>query len=377
MVIPHPVPTGLRRQRWSTPATEGELSHDLRARPDRPLRRIDRAASVGLGSLHAVPEPRVNSKVFRAYWKFAAERQAIFERRLAGEPAPWSKDPILSTYRFCNAFRAADRVSQELIVAAYADPSLTPADVFLRTVLFRLFSRPSTWTLIEDEVGLLTTETFDPRRLGNRLDGARAAGVTLYTGAFILCAQSAYGYRQKHRNHLALVEAMLSSELPARVQDAGGLEEVYELLLSWPLIGPFMAYQLAIDLNYTTLIDFDEDEFTVPGPGAARGLRKVFADLGGLSEAEAIHWLVGYQARCETELEIAPPRLFGRALHAIDAQNLLCEVDKYARVAFPELRSNRTRIKQRFQPDPDPLPFAFPPKWGLRGLPERVLSAQV
>lgn len=318
-------------------------------------------------------EPRVNAEVFRAYWDFAAERQAIFERRLAGEQAPWSEDPILRSYRFCNAFRAADRVSQELIAVAYADPGLAPADVFLRTVLFRFFSRPTTWALIEGEVGLLTTESFDPKLLGDRLETAHEAGGTLYTGAFILCAHSAYGYRQKHRNHLALLDAMLAAELPARVQDAEDLGEVYELLLAWPLIGPFMAYQLAIDLNYTTLIDFDEDEFTVPGPGAARGLRKVFADLGSLSEAEAIHWLVDYQGRCEAELKIVPPTLFGRALHAIDTQNLLCEVDKYARVAFPELRSNRTRIKQRFEPDLDPLPLTFPPKWGLRGLPECTL----
>lgn len=317
-----------------------------------------------------MPDPRINSEVFRAYWEFAAERQAIFERRLAGEPAPWTENPVLREYRFCNAFRAADRVSQELIAVAYADPALKPADVFLRTVLFRLFSRPTTWDLIEGEVGGLTTETFDSRLLGDRLEKAHAAGQTLYTGAFILCAHSAYGHRRKHRNHLALVDAMLEAGLPAQIQETKALGEVFELFLEWPMIGPFMAYQLAIDLNYTMLIDFDEDEFTVPGPGAIRGLRKVFVDLGSLSESEAIHWLVDYQARCEPELGVVPPRLFGRPLHAIDAQNLLCEVDKYARVAFPALRSNRTRIKQRFAPDPDPLPLTFPPKWELRGLPE-------
>lgn len=313
-------------------------------------------------------EPRVRPEVFRAYWSLAAERQAIFNRRLAGEQAPWTEDPILRTYRFCNSFRAADRVTQELISVAYADPSLTPADVFLRTVLFRLFSRPTTWKLIEDEVGLLTTETFSPEHLGNHLQAARESGSVLYTGAFILCATSAYGHRQKHRNHLSLLDAMLRADLPAKIQNASGLKEVYHQLLAWPLIGRFMAYQLAIDLNYTTLIDFDENDFTVPGPGAVRGIRKVFTDLNGLNEAEAIHWLVDYQARCQDELEITPPKLFGRALHAIDAQNLLCEIDKYSRVAFPEMRSNRTRIKQRFQPDPERLPLAFPPKWKLRGL---------
>jgi hypothetical protein len=257
-------------------------------------------------------------------------------------------------------------VSQDLIAQAYADEGLGGDDIFLRVVLYRLFSRPQTWRLIEAETGTITARSFDPGRIGAVLEAARGEGRALYTAAFILAAAPAYGHARKHDNHLALLEAMLEAGLPARVAAAGSLAEVYRLLGEWPLIGPFMAYQLAIDLNYTTLVDFDEDDFTVPGPGALRGLAKVFADLGGRSPSGAVHWLVDYQHRAEAELGIAPPRLFGRPLHAIDAQNLLCEVDKYARVAFPELRSERTRIKQRFSPDPAPLVLAFPPKWRLQ-----------
>ncbi|MGN6254725.1 MAG: nucleotide kinase domain-containing protein [Solirubrobacterales bacterium] len=318
--------------------------------------------------------------MFEAYWSFAAERHAVFERRLTNRSSPWTTDPIIARYRFCNSFRAADRVTQELVAVAYADPAHTAEDIFIRTVCFRLFSRPETWRLIETEAGPLTAASFDAELIGERLEEARADGVRLYTGAFILAAGPAYGHRRKHRNHLALLEAMIAAELPAQVAAANSLREVYELLLAWPLIGPFMAYQLAIDLNYTTLINFDEDDFTVPGPGALRGLAKVFVDLGDLDPAGAIRWLVGYQERCEAELDIVPPRLFGRPLHAIDAQNLLCEIDKYARVAFPELKSNRSRIKQRFEATSDPLPMAFPPKWGLqmpsKGCPsDHLLSA--
>jgi alpha-glutamyl/putrescinyl thymine pyrophosphorylase clade 1 len=327
--------------------------------------RLVPACPLSLGGFGTVPGPTVRAAVFEAYWAFASDRHAVFERRISGGPGPWTTDPIIEEYRFCNAFRAADRVTQELVAAAYANRDQRPDDVFLRTLCFRLFSRPETWRLIEAEVGQLGVGTFDAARLGDRLEDARSAGARLYTGAFILAAGPAYGHRRKHRNHLALLEAMLEAEMPARVAGAGSLGEVYELLLAWPLIGPFMAYQLATDLNYTTLIDFDEDDFTMPGPGALRGLGKVFVELGDLDPAGAIHWLCRYQGRCEEELGIAPPRLFGRPLHAIDVQNLLCELDKYARVAFPELKSNRSRIKQRFEADPTPLPMAFPPKWDL------------
>jgi 5-hmdU DNA kinase, helical domain len=62
--------------------------------------------------------------------------------------------------------------------------------------------------------------------------------------------------------------------------------------------------------------------------------------------------------------------LDGRRLQLIDCQNLFCEVDKYARLAHPEITgySGRTRIKQRFAPSDHTLTSWFPPKWGLNGL---------
>ncbi|HEV2187580.1 MAG TPA: nucleotide kinase domain-containing protein, partial [Stellaceae bacterium] len=72
--------------------------------------------------------------VFDSYWRFAAERQAIFVRRLAGMPAPWTDDPILARHRFTNAYRAADRVSQFLIrEVIYGDGrSRTPRETLFR-----------------------------------------------------------------------------------------------------------------------------------------------------------------------------------------------------------------------------------------------------
>ena len=54
----------------------------------------------------------------------------------------------------------------------------------------------------------------------------------------------------------------------------------------------------------------------------------------------------------------------------IDAQNLFCEISKYARVVHPDVAgtSGRTRIKQRFHANPEPLRYWFPPKWGLNNL---------
>ena len=116
------------------------------------------------------------------------------------------------------------------------------------------------------------------------------------------------------------------------------------------MIGPFMGYQLAIDLNYSEQLNFDEDDFTVPGPGAVRGLDKVFSDFAGHTPAQLITRMVDRQEEEFARLGLSWSGLFGhRRLHAIDCQGLFCETDKYARARFPDLKSNRVRIKQEFR----------------------------
>jgi len=313
-------------------------------------------------------EPTVRPEVFDTYWRFAAERQSIFHRRATGSPLPWTDDPILSRFKFCNTFRASDRVSQYLIRQVIHGPmadGVSAEDMFLRIALFRLFSKESTWEALEATTGGVCAATLDTDRLGAVLASKKAQG-PIYTAAFILCAANPYGFTAKHRNHLELVRRMLGpGGIGGDIARARSLGEVYELLLAWPMFGPFLAYQVAIDLNYSEHLDFSEDEFTVPGPGAVRGLKKVFLDFGGHRPEALIQRMVEQQEAHFERLGIDFEDLFGRRLHAIDCQGLFCETDKYSRVAFPALKSNRQRIKQTYTSNPEPLQLFYPPKWGL------------
>jgi hypothetical protein len=311
---------------------------------------------------------RRREDVHRAYWYLAAERQRIFEERVNGRVGPWTDDAILANYRFTNPWRASDRVSQFLIRdVIYSERDLPPEDQVVRIVLFRLFSRPATWRALELELGPIRRATLGTRHLPALLERLRQEG-PIYTSAFILCANNAYGHQRKHLNHLALVSDMVRrGRLPRALARARSLRSVYEALADFPLIGPFMAYQLAIDLNYSTLIDFSEDEFTAPGPGAERGILKVYPGATRREMAQIVHRTVEEQETQCAALGHPLLRLAGRRpLHAIDCQNLFCELDKYARERFPAIRSSRVRIKARFAQSAEPLPRPFyPPKWGL------------
>jgi hypothetical protein len=310
-------------------------------------------------------EPITRPGVYDLYWYFAAERQQVFKNRTAGQPGPWSDDPILQTYKFCNVFRAADRVSQFLIREVIYSNDASPADQLFQIVLFRLFSRPETWSGLVQELGHAPT-IEDLVRLPSALEAVRQKQGKLYTHAFILCAADAYGQGAKHLNHVELLRHMFVADgLAEKLLGAGSLQEIFDLLHGYPLIGDFMAYQIAIDLNYSDLINFSENDFTQPGPGAKRGLAKAFISLGDFTAAETILWMVDRQEQEFARLGLEFGGLFGRPIQAIDAQGLFCELDKYTRVARPDLASARTKIKQKFAPSSEPLPLFYPPKWNL------------
>ena len=122
------------------------------------------------------------------------------------------------------------------------------------------------------------------------------------------------------------------------------------------------------DINYSPVLNFDEDDFITPGDGAMRGIQKCFDRRVSVPEAQSIIYnFVNEQEFYFEGLGYEPVTLFGRRrLHAIDIQNLFCEVDKYARVAHPEFKvKDGERIKQSLKPvGPLPVPF-FPPKWKI------------
>ncbi|MCL1923879.1 MAG: putative DNA base hypermodification protein [Propionibacteriaceae bacterium] len=304
--------------------------------------------------------------VYEKYWHFVGERQRIFDKRVRGEAPPWTDDPIFTHYKFCNVFRSADRESQYMI-RDICYGGAQAKDLAFEIVAFRTFSRGDVWDKIKTMLGHAPNlNDLDDGSFENALTTLKESGQKLYTGSFILCANEAYGRKGKHLNHVEMFRAMfLDGDLYERVIEADTFGEVYEKLHSYPLMGDFMSYQTAIDLNYSELIDFSENDFTKAGPGALRGIDKVFADSNGWTPEEVIMWMVDHQEEELDRLGIEFGGLFGRPLHAIDAQNVFCETDKYCRQAVPELASNRTRIKTKFAAKTQPIRYFFPPKWGL------------
>ena len=310
---------------------------------------------------------------FDAYWYFATARQEIFHARISGSSATSDcfQDEILRDYRFTNAYRASDRVSQYLIreIIGGPDQSWSKENLFFRTMLFKIFNKIDTWEALEAEFGEIVIERFDFTAFDQLLADRQDVKIRNYSAAYIMpSAGGVFGHVRKHSNHLALLRWMIDERFPERLSRLDSMADGYALMLTAPSFGPFLAYQFVTDLNYSPLTAYNEMEFVVAGPGARDGISKCFEGSDRVSTENIIAHMAKHQFEYFAELGHDFRDLWGRPLQLIDCQNLFCETSKYTRVAFPDIAgiSGRLRIKQKYRQSQREVqrPF-YPEKWKI------------
>lgn len=310
---------------------------------------------------------------FDAYWYFAFARQDIFHSRFSERKISviQLEDDILRNYRFTNAYRASDRVSQYLIreVIGNDDHDWSDENIFFRIMLFKIFNKIETWQALEEKFGSISLRKFEFSIFDNFLSERQDLEIRNYSAAYIMpSAGNVFGHKRKHSNHLALIQWMLDKKFPNRLKQLPSMKDGYELILSAPSLGPFLAFQFITDLNYSNLTDYSEMEFVVAGPGAHDGISKCFVGSDKVSAESIIAYMANHQIEYFDKFEYQFNDLWGRSLQLIDCQNLFCEISKYTRVAFPEIQgvSGRSRIKQKYNQNKEQLNKPqYPEKWGI------------
>lgn len=306
-------------------------------------------------------------EVFDLYWYFACERQNIFWKKINGDPAPWTHDKILQEYKFCNSYRVNDRVSQYLLKnVIYNGNNYNYEDMLFRIILFKLFNKESTWELLSKNFGDILLKDFNTKKYSIVLENAISNGTKIYNDAYISCANKAFGYDRKHDNHLALLDKMFNiDKMQDKIIKCNTMQDAFNIIKGYPLIGNFMAYQLVTDINYSAFVNWKENEFTVAGPGSLRGIKKCFIDKGTMTNEDIIKYMYMHQDEEFKRLNLNFKRIGNRPLQLIDCQNIFCELDKYCRQALPYLKSNRTKIKKHYAPKKDKIEYIYPPKWEI------------
>lgn len=292
----------------------------------------------------------------------------MFWRRCKGRRM-LTDDPILREYKFTNVYRACDRVSQYLLnnVIYNKVDKYGPKDMLLRILVFKIFNKIETWEYLEHEYGEITIRHFDVKQI-SRLLGERQAYSPIFNNAYMMTgSHKKYDYlTTKHEKWLTMVkDEFLGEGIVDNVLKAKSLEEVYFLLRSCSFLGGFLAYQYAIDFNYSPYVNFDENSFVVAGIGAIRGIQKCFLSHGASYE-EAIWYTHQHFKELQSKYGFTDFKpLNGHEPTLLDLQNCFCETDKYLRVKMPELLVGNKRIKQKYKPTNKAIDYMFPPKWKI------------
>ena len=127
------------------------------------------------------------------------------------------------------------------------------------------------------ELGPIAWSSYKYRKYDAVLSRLMEDGCSIYSAAYIMpSGSSSFGDARKHQNHLRLIEMMMNQGLPKQLANASSMKEAFNLLRAMPMLGDFLAYQFATDLNYSTLMNFSEMNFVIPGPGARDGIAKCF-----------------------------------------------------------------------------------------------------
>ena len=179
--------------------------------------------------------------IYDTYWRFVQKRQDIFFNKINGKSYPWTDDQILQKYKFTNAYRASDRVSQYLIKNIIYSEPYEAQDIFFRIILFKLFNKIETWELIQKKVGSITYKDYDYYKYSEILSDAMKRSVKIYSAAYIMPpGKFKKTLRRKHMNHLKLLEMMIDDKAYEKIIDAKTFQEVFDILTSYPLIGKFL-----------------------------------------------------------------------------------------------------------------------------------------
>ncbi len=287
-------------------------------------------------------------------WYWMRERQAIYERRKSGQPKPWTADRILQQFRFCNVFRELDTVTvwiDENIRKPFADHEY----LWFMLAIARTINLPSTLKeLIESPDAWPAAKKFSPTRMTRLLDDRMARGESVYTGAYMIRAESnrkAEWFAWTKQRYIA--EIVLGRLWEDRrkfymeLMSAKLLEETWALVAKEPHYigwGPFMSYEWVTDLRHTRYLRNAVDILTWAnaGPGALRGLRRLQNKEGKL-EGKPLNTHEALEGMRHL-LKVAPkflPKDFP-ALEMRDIEHSLCEVDKYLRVHHGEGKPRAT-----------------------------------
>jgi len=253
------------------------------------------------------------------YW--IKEREKIRQARVEGKPKPWTTDPILQSYRFCNVFREDDAVTQWIannVRKYYNRPEFSHFSIIVRQL-----NLPSSIHAILKQGWPYDDYRFYVEDVRKTLHDIKNRGGKVFNAAYIV---STNGVAMDKIDYLAHKWTEYYKEvIEWSWYDIQTLEQAHSYLTQLDGISDFMAGQVIADLKHTAWLGKATDwwDWCAPGPGSKRGLNRIMGKPidSKFNKGEFVRVL----------LELRNALDLPNKLCLQDLQNCLCETDKYMR----------------------------------------------
>lgn len=269
------------------------------------------------------------------YW--ITEREKVRIAKEGGKPTPWTKDPIIANYRFCNVRRNDDKVTR-WIHDNWLRPFAGDQHLWFAMVVARLVNWPDTLKWLDDalfangDLGKRRVLRWGAKEFVTAMHSRRAQGHKVFSGAYIVSTNGRTMDKAEYlaRHVLTPLWAERGGTFAHIKTDT--LASFHERLMRFDGMGSFMAAQVVADIKYDKKGPLYNAEdwlrWAAPGPGSKRGLNRVMGADHDRNFTDK-EWKFHFDDLYERVIHALPAGMLDSAQ---DLQNCLCEFDKFERV---------------------------------------------
>jgi len=273
------------------------------------------------------------------YFSTARERHRILLARRAGFPKPWTTDPAMSRWRFCNVFREDD-VTTIWVRKHVREPMHDDPRCIVAMTACRYFNKISTLEILNEE-GLLESWNSDKaKKLLRQVSPLVGAGYLIKTPDGL-----------NKLDGVCQIVNQIQDDLPrlaACVKKDPRLEAFWAQLRHYPFLGPFMSYEIVSDLRHTAMLEHASDimGWANAGPGACAGMSWLTGgDLKCVPYTSSKQWATATLNAMRELLELSRQEEYWpqhrNQWEMREVEHWLCEYAKWVKVCRLEQRMKR------------------------------------
>lgn len=277
--------------------------------------------------------PVFDEEILEIFKYYVGERYRIhLMKDVEKKPFPWTKNIILSMYRFTNVRREQDKNSCYLLNIMKEHGNRMSRNLVGNIMLFRLFNKIETIELLG---GWVDFNNYNHELIRKQL-GSAPEGYHYFTNAYMSSGMKKemnlyYPDEKLKVTNIPRVIDRFLEDITIGIESAESPQDVVDTLKKVNGISDFLAYQIFVDLTYLDDFPWSENEFVLSGPGCHRGLNHLFKDRDGLTDEELLFWL---RDNCPITPEWCREHMTDlpmeeRYMNVMSLENCMCELSKY------------------------------------------------